>query len=435
MSGVGPLDRVDLAEVVAAFGRLLHAAGVPVTPERSGRFAAALARVRPARLDELYWAGRVTLATGRGDLDAYDRVFGQVFGGRADIADWRGQEPPPRRPPVPGAQAGAPTDEAPPPAANGGPPPVDDDGHPPPSAGDPDEAPDPSGGPPGAPDAPADLLAAASAEERLGRRDFADLTDDELATIRRLIAALPVATPPRASRRAVRHPRGATVDLRATLRRARATGGDPVVRVFRRRTERPRRLVLIADVSGSMAPYARAYLHLLHGAVRATRADAFVFATRLTRLTRHLSAADPDVAVRRALAAAPDWSGGTRIGEALKAFMDDHGRRGMARGAVVVIVSDGWDTGDPVLLGEQMARLARLAHRIVWVNPRKAAPDYRPLVGGMAAALPHVDAFLSGHSAAALDEVLAAIGDAVTPGRAPSGAPGGASGRGGPGAR
>ncbi len=137
-----------------------------------------------------------------------------------------------------------------------------------------------------------------------------------------------------------------------------------------------------------------------------------MFATRLTRLTRYLATSDPDLAVHRALAAAPDWSGGTRIGDALATFLAEHGRRGMARGAVVVIVSDGWETGEPEVLGEQMARLSRLAHRVVWVNPRKAAPGYRPLVGGMAAALPHVDVFLSGHTAAALGEVLAAISGA-----------------------
>ncbi|HKE75956.1 MAG TPA: VWA domain-containing protein [Acidimicrobiales bacterium] len=400
------LDRVDMAEVVAAFGRLLHAAGVPVTPERSGRFAAALALVRPGRLDEIYWAGRVTLLTGWADIDAYDRVFGHVFRGLADVADWRGQAPPPAppRPPATGIEAS--TADAPPPSAgNGGTEP------PSPAAADAD-ADDhvPGAAPPSAADHEPDLLAAASATERLRRRDFAHLTDDELAAVRHLIAALPLAAPPRDSRRRVRHPRGDRVDLRATLRRARATGGDPVVRVLRRRTERPRRLVLIADVSGSMAPYARAYLHLLHGAVRAMRADAFVFATRLTRLTRQLAFHDPDVALARALDAAPDWAGGTRMGDALKAFVDGYGRRGMARGAVVVIVSDGWDTGDPAVVGEQMARLARLAHRIVWVNPRKAAEGYEPLVAGMAAALPHVDVFLSGHSARALDDVVAAIG-------------------------
>jgi uncharacterized protein with von Willebrand factor type A (vWA) domain len=169
--------------------------------------------------------------------------------------------------------------------------------------------------------------------------------------------------------------------------------------------------VLIADVSGSMDPYARVYLQLLQGAVRGARAEAFVMATRLTRLTRALAAGHPDDALARAAAAAQDWSGGTRIGESLKAFLDGYGRRGMARGAVVVIVSDGWERADPAVLGEQMERLARLAHRVVWVNPRSADERYQPLVGGMAAALPHVDVLLSGHSLRALDDVLAAIGE------------------------
>jgi uncharacterized protein with von Willebrand factor type A (vWA) domain len=401
-AGHDPLARVDLAEVVAALGQLLHAAGVPVTPERSGRLASTVALARPATIDELYWAGRVTLLTGAEQIAAYDAVFGQVFRGRADVADWRGQAPSvlaaPRRPPGPPSadrprDADGP-DAEPPPAAARLASPAAAEGSPPDEAGDGDGA---------------DLLAAASAEERLGHTDLADLSADELASLRTLMAALPWITPRRPSRRTARHPRGRHLDLRATLRRARATGGDPVRQAFRKRTDRPRHLVLIADVSGSMEPYARAYLHLLHGAVRATRADAFVFATRLTWLTRALATSNPDAALRRATVAAPDWSGGTRIGAALKAFVDDHGRRGMARGAVVVIVSDGWETGDPAVVGEQMARLARLAHRIVWVNPRRAAAGYQPLVGGMAAALPHVDAFVSGHSVAALDEVLAAI--------------------------
>ncbi|HZM29248.1 MAG TPA: VWA domain-containing protein [Acidimicrobiales bacterium] len=409
MNADAPLDRVDLAELTGAFGQLLHAAGVPVSPERSGRFATAVSLVRPADLDEWYWAGRVTLLSGRDDIETYDRVFGQVFRGLADVADWRGQWPPPppaRRPATAAPRGPAVADDG---AGSG-------DREPRPgSAGADPTSPAPAGAEGDAGDGTPDVLAAASAEERLRRTDFAHLTDDELAALGDLMAALPPAAPRRARRRTRPDPRGRRLDLRATLRRARATGGDPARRRFRRRTERPRHLVLIADVSGSMAPYARAYLHLLHGAVRATRADAFVFATRLTRLTRQLRATDPELALRRALDAAPDWSGGTRIAEALREFLDGYGRRGMARGAVVVIVSDGWDTGDPADLGEQMARLSRLAHRVVWVNPRKAAAGYQPLVAGMAAALPHVDAFVSGHSVAALDEVLEALGD--QPGR------------------
>jgi uncharacterized protein len=399
------LAAVDLADVVGAFGQLLHAAGVPVTPERSGRFATAVALARPATLDEVYWAGRVTLLTGHDEIDVYDRVFGQVFRGRADAADWRGQAPPVAAAPARPARPAPPPDTTdrpfPPerPAATAPRPPAP-------------SLPEPPATSPPEPGEATSLLAAASADERLGHTDLAHLTPEELATLARLMADLPWATPRRATRRAVRHPRGRLVDLRSTLRRARTTGGDPVRRAYRERSDRPRRLVLLADVSGSMAPYARAYLHLLHGAVRAARAEAFVFATRLTRLTRALATSDPDVALRRATAAAPDWSGGTRIGAALATFLDDFGRRGMARGAVVVIVSDGWDTGDPAVVGEQMARLARLAHRIVWVNPRRADPAYQPLVAGMAAALPCVDVFVSGHSIAALDQVLAAIREA-----------------------
>jgi hypothetical protein len=169
--------------------------------------------------------------------------------------------------------------------------------------------------------------------------------------------------------------------------------------------------VLLCDISGSMEPYARAYLQFLTSAARpGSHAEAFVFATRLTRITRALASRSPELAIQRAAAAAPDWSSGTRIGDALRAFNDRHGRRGMARGAVVVVISDGWERGDPALVGREMERLARLAYRIVWVNPRVAARGFSPRAGGMAAALEHCDALVSGHSLDALEEVVAAIG-------------------------
>jgi uncharacterized protein with von Willebrand factor type A (vWA) domain len=168
---------------------------------------------------------------------------------------------------------------------------------------------------------------------------------------------------------------------------------------------------MLADVSGSMEPYARAYLQLLHCATGGANAETFVFATRLTRLTRHLRIRNPNVALQRAAASAPDWAGGTRLGDALKAFNDGWGRRGLVRGAVLLIVSDGWDAGDPAIVGEQMERLSRLAHRVVWVNPRKQSHSYQPRVAAMAAALPYVDSFVSGHSLDAMHEVLRAIGD------------------------
>jgi uncharacterized protein with von Willebrand factor type A (vWA) domain len=167
---------------------------------------------------------------------------------------------------------------------------------------------------------------------------------------------------------------------------------------------------MLCDISGSMEPYARAYLQFLTAAGSGPNAEAFVFATRLTRVTRALSSRSPQRAIQRAAAAAPDWSSGTRIGDALKAFNDRHGRRGMARGAVIVILPDGWERGDPMVVGREMARLARLAHRIVWVNPRVSASRFSVQAGGMVAALPYCDALVSGHSFAALHEVAEAIG-------------------------
>jgi uncharacterized protein with von Willebrand factor type A (vWA) domain len=221
---------------------------------------------------------------------------------------------------------------------------------------------------------------------------------------------LALAPPERRTRRARRGRRGERLDLRATIRRSHRTGGDPVEHAFRRRRRKRRRLVMLLDVSGSMEPYSRAFLQFLESGVGGADAEAFVFATRLTRLTRTLRGRDPQAAIARATAAAPDWSGGTRIGAALKSFNDLHARRGMARGAVVVILSDGWERGDPAAVAREMERLRRLAYRVVWVNPRAGAAEFAPLAGGMAAALPHVDALLSGHSLSALDEVVAAIG-------------------------
>jgi uncharacterized protein with von Willebrand factor type A (vWA) domain len=253
------------------------------------------------------------------------------------------------------------------------------------------------------------LMAAASSEERLGEKSFDALTAEELVALRVLMRRLALAPPERRSRRARRGRRGERLDLRATLRRSLRTGGDPVTHARRRRRMRRRPLVLLLDVSGSMEPYARAFLQFVEGGVGGAGAEAFVFATRLTRLTRTLRGRDPQAAIVRATAAAPDWSGGTRIGDALKEFNDRHGRRGMARGAVVVILSDGWERADPSAVGREMERLRRLAHRVVWVNPRAASAEFAPLAGGMAAALPHVDALLSGHSLDALDDVVEAI--------------------------
>ncbi len=394
-----PADRLapDLATVAAGFGSLLREAGVPASPERAARFAAAVALARPAAVHELYWLARVTLVDQHDQLDAFDRLFRQVFGGMADVAGHRGDtaapQLPPRTRPGPSVRPG----DRPPGGASDVPTPAS-------AAGESRDA-----------DDEGRVLMTASVEERLRHKDFADYTDDELAELRRLVEQLRVVAPRRRSRRTWGARSGRRLDLRRTLRRSHRTAGDPVRREYRRRRTRPRRIVLLADVSGSMESYSRVYLQLLQGAVRGARAEAFVMATRLTRVSQKLAAGHPDVGLARGAEAAPDWSGGTRLGAALKTFLDDFGRRGMARGAVVVVISDGWERADPVLLGEQMARLQRLAHRVVWVNPRSAAEQYEPLAGGMAAALPHVDVFVSGHSLDALDEVLTAIHDTPHP--------------------
>jgi uncharacterized protein with von Willebrand factor type A (vWA) domain len=253
--------------------------------------------------------------------------------------------------------------------------------------------------------------ALAAATERLAARDFADLSVDELARLVELMRRLRLATPLRRTRRRSLAARGSTVDLRATLRQARRTGGHPVRLRRRRPRHRPRRLVVLCDISGSMAPYARAMLQLLYCAAGGPQAEVFTFATRLTRLTRLLGRTTPALALQRAGRAAPDWSGGTRIGATLKEFTDRYGARGVARGAVVLVISDGWDTGDPAQLGREMARLSRLAYRIVWANPRTSSARYRPLVGGMAAAWPYCDAVVSAHDIAARDDLVDALAE------------------------
>jgi uncharacterized protein with von Willebrand factor type A (vWA) domain len=381
----------DLAELVGRFGDRLHAAGVPVTPAMSGRFAAAVVAAAPQRTPELYWLARVTLVIDRSHLDTFRRVFDEVFGGLVDATD-ADRNPDAPRPPV-RARPTRSGDRAPrrPPSAGG-----DDDG----SGADSD----------GTEERPF-AVAAASAEERLRHRTFDQCTVEELEQLAALMDELLRDPPLRRSRRTRVGRRGADLDLRATLRAARRTAGDPVRTVHRRRRQRVRKVVLIADVSGSMEAYGRAYLYLLHGAVRSLGAEAFVCATRLHRLTRQLRATRPAIALAAAMEAAPDWSGGTRLGAAIKEFNDGWARRGIGRGAVVVIVSDGWEGDDPALLGQQVERLGRLVHRIVWINPRRQSARYQPLVGGMAAALPHVDAFVSGHDFAALRDVVAAISD------------------------
>lgn len=386
----------DLAAMVAAFGQVLHAAGIPATPERRARFAQAIVDINPSALDQLYWAGRVTLLSNREQFEIYDRVFDQVFKG----ADFRGDSN------TPAPQHAKPSGDRQ--LANPGTPTQDSETEPQGTVATPGEHIDSEDR-----DEEPAILAAASEIERLRDTDFAKCTREELDLIASLVSRLSFIHPRRPSRRSARHTHGHEIDLRATIHKAHSTAGDTVYLQYRKRKDRPSRVVFIADVSGSMEPYARVYLHLMRSAVRALHAEAFVFATSLTRLTRFLAQGKPDLAYRKVAQNTRDWSGGTRIGKALMTFIKDHGQRGIARGAVIVIVSDGWEIDDPALIAQAMQRLSRMAHQIIWVNPRKAARGYEPLVGGMVAAMPFVDTFISGHSVRALEEVLDAIKNAT----------------------
>ena len=246
-----------------------------------------------------------------------------------------------------------------------------------------------------------------SVTEVLRHKDFATYDDAELAEAHRLMSRFRLTGSPRRSLRLqAASRRTARPDLRRTVRAALRTEGEPLRRHFRTPATRHRRLVLLLDVSGSMEPYARALLRFVQAAVAGRRrVEAFALGTRLTRITRELGTRDPDLALRQAAGRVLDWSGGTRLGDGLRRFNDEWGVRGMARGAVVVILSDGWDRGDPLELETEMVRLGRVAHRTVWVNPLKVTPGYAPLARGMAAALPYVDRFVEGHSLAALERL------------------------------
>jgi uncharacterized protein with von Willebrand factor type A (vWA) domain len=242
-------------------------------------------------------------------------------------------------------------------------------------------------------------------------KDFGAYTEAELAAIRRVLVGLARRGPRRRSRRTVpvRRRRGHAPDLRRTVRASLRHAGEPLERHWRATTDRPRPVVLVLDVSGSMAPYARILLQYVQASVAARRrVEAFVFGTRLTRLTDELRGRDPDRALRRATEAVVDWSGGTRIGDALARLNREYGRR-LGRGSIVVVLSDGWDRGDPEQLGAEMARLRRAAHRVVWLNPLAADPRYEPLTRGMRAALPHTDHLLAGNSLGSLEELAAIL--------------------------
>jgi uncharacterized protein len=361
-------------QMAVGFGRLLRAAGLRVSPDVVIRYGEALCLVGLEHRDAVYWCGRATLIHRPEDIEIYDRAFAVWWERRSMPVSMEDQA---------AQHVTLATD--------------DED-----VAGDDDSAERQD-------DDSIELRF--SATEVLSAKDFSTCTAEELDELHRLMADLKLVGATKrsrrmtASKRPTQHP-----NVRRTVRAALRTGGEPIHRRFEQPSQRPRRLVLLVDVSGSMEPYARALVRFAHAALLArSKVEVFALGTRLTRITRELSSRDLDRALSDAAKRVEDWSGGTRLGDGLALFNDRWGQRGMARGAVVVVLSDGWDRGDPAVMAEQMARLDRVAHRVVWVNPLKATPGYSPLARGMAAALPYIDDFIEGHSLDALKQVARAV--------------------------
>jgi uncharacterized protein with von Willebrand factor type A (vWA) domain len=367
---------------IARFGRMLRAAGLEVGPGRIQDAVLALTAVDIGSREEVYWALRCTLLSRHGDIEPFDEAFARFF-------DGAGPEERDDGPPQPGHEEDAPAVSEPAERRVG------------------QLAEGEAGGKEGEEE---DAGMRWSAVERLRELDFARYSDEEMRRAAKLVDRIAAAAPLRRSRRLRTARDGRAFDKRRTLRSAMRTDGYPMVCLWREPRLVPRKLVFVVDVSGSMEPYARAMMMFLQAAVRAgRRAEAFTFGTRLTRVTKELEGRNPDRALRAATRAVPDWAGGTRIGANLKALNDTCGRLGMTRGAIVVIVSDGWERGDIPALEHEMARLSRTAHTVAWVNPLAGEPGYEPLAQGMAVALRYVDHFLPGHnlrSLEALAEVL-----------------------------
>lgn len=357
-------------EILLGFCRTLRAAGVAVTADRERTYLECVAQVGLDDPGGVYHAGRATLCGSPADLERHDLVFAEWFAGtRAGTK---------QREPLPKAVNRAGLDVEEPDTGRGG---ADEDV----------------------------LRARASPTEVLRRKDVASMSHAERDRLTALYGALRPRAPRRRAHRWATAPRGG-VDARRTLRATLRRMGEPGEVQWRRRTTRPRRLVLLIDVSGSMSAYADALVRLAHTyCTSGVPTEVFTLGTRLTHITRPLHLRDPDRALVAAGEAIPDWSGGTRLAEGLKVFLDRWGRRGMARGAVVVIFSDGWERDHPEALGEQVRRLSQVAHRVVWANPHRGRAGYEPVQGGIVAVLPYVDDFVAGHSMAAFAELTEVV--------------------------
>jgi len=375
---------------LTGFGREVRARGLAVGTGRIVSFTRAVAALGPVTRDDLYWAGRATLVSRPEDVAVFDEAFDAYFrsGFRIEL------DLPATIPEDAAAQMAVDADALGVDARDGG-----------------RAARWRGAGEGEAPEGDASIRIVASAVEVLREKSFADLSLEERARVERLVRELAVRVPTRKTRRLRPSPTGSRFDLRRTLRRSIRTHGEPFHRAWRERGTKSRPLVLILDVSGSMAPYARALMQFAYAAMAAGRTvEVFCFGTRLTRVTRTLRTKDPDRALHEVGRLVADWEGGTRIGASVKELLDGWSQRAALRGAVVVLCSDGLERGDPAMLQTQMRRLRRLVHRVVWVNPLKGSPRYEPLARGMAAALPSIDEFLPGHNLESLEDLGRVLG-------------------------
>ncbi len=385
-AGVSKASGAAPGRLFAGFAGALRASGVAAPTGAVITFAEAAGLVGLENPERLYWAGMATLVRRPEDVDVYRRVFAAFWGG-----------------------VGVPS--------------VVTEVHQSVTVALDDEGDDAGGDEMSEADGDVKALRWSSVEV-LADRDLSGLSEEEWLEANKLISAMKVTTDLRPSRRTrpSRRRAGRYPDLRSTMRDNIRHGGTPIRRAWREQVERPRKMVFILDVSGSMDSYARAMARFAHAAVSSRRSgsvEVFTVGTRLSRVTRQMAKSDPEAALRQVACAVPDWSGGTRLGESIGEFNQKWGVRGMARGAVVVICSDGWDRGDPEVMDAEMARLARVAHKVIWVNPLKATPGYAPLARGMAAALAYVDVFVEGHSVSSLQQLARlVVGQARTPGRA-----------------
>jgi uncharacterized protein len=369
-------DQAPIVGLLVNFAHELRRAGLAVGSGDVLTYCAAMAPLDPTDLLDLYWAGRATLVSRRDDIGVYDDAFRRFFLDASDSV---------RELVTLKAQASAESDA---PMAL---PDLDRAGE-----GDEEEA---------------VLGWMASDVESLKHKAFTACTPEELAAVRRIMARIKLTPPRRRSRRTVPGRTGRAPDLRRTVRESLRLHGEPAELFWRQRRVRLRPLILILDISGSMADYSRNLLQFAYSAKRAAaKVEVFCFGTRLTRITRELDSRRPDEALARAARAVFDWEGGTRIGASLDTFVRGHGRRGLARGGVVVVCSDGLDRGDPAVLATAVERLSRLCHRLVWMNPHKGDDaNFRPSTLGMMVVAPHVDLMLSGHDLSSLEEFAALL--------------------------